>query len=159
MLAHAARRLPSVAHLVLVRRISRSAMNNIYRIYHDGQERGPYTFEQLRSMWSSGQLTADTLYWQDGMTEWKPLHQLGMDMAIQPVSPPAITMPSQPTRLPSHHVHHTGKVTTKSHGSGVVAAGSIMCIVGVFLAFAYPPIGGLLLFVGFFVAVVGRLMS
>jgi hypothetical protein len=135
-------------------------MNNTYRIYHGGQEKGPYTFEQLRSMWSAGHLTADTLYWQEGMADWQPLHELGLDLAIQPISPPVRSFPAQPTRLPTHHVHHTGKVATKSHGSGVVAVGSIMCFVGTVMIFTpMSGVGGFLLFIGFFVAVVGRMMS
>jgi hypothetical protein len=111
-------------------------------------------------MWSAGQITADAVFWQEGMSEWEPIDALGLDLAIQPISLPVASVPVQPTRLPSHHVHHTGKVTTKASGSGIVALGSIMCIVGVFLIFtSIAAVGGILLFVGFFVAVIGRMMS
>ena len=111
-------------------------------------------------MWSLGQITADTLYWQEGMSEWESIDGLGLDLAIQPVSPPQ--PPTALQRIPSstHQVHDSGQVTTKSRGSSIVAIGSIMCIVGVLVAFtASGGFGGLLLLVGFFVAVVGRMMS
>ena len=37
-----------------------------------GQQTGPYTPEQVRSMWTNGQITAETLYWFDGLKEWFP---------------------------------------------------------------------------------------
>ena len=133
---------------------------NQYRIYCNGEDRGPYTVEQLRSMWSSGQLTTDALYWCDGMSEWEPIDKLHLDSAIQPVSsPPAI--PSLQRMPPSsHHVHHTGRVTTKARGSGIVVLGTLMCIAGVILLFtSMGGFGSLLLVIGFLVAVVGRMMS
>ncbi|MBL9160697.1 MAG: DUF4339 domain-containing protein [Verrucomicrobiales bacterium] len=133
---------------------------NTYRIIKNGEERGPYTFEQLRSMWSSGQLTADTLYWQEGMPEWKSIDGLGLDLAIQPISSPQPSAALQPIPTYKHHVQHSGQVTTKSRGAVIVAIGSFMCILGVIMAFTPVGVyGGLLLLVGFFVAVVGRMMS
>jgi hypothetical protein len=134
-------------------------MNNTYRIYHHGHDRGCYTVEQLRSMWLSGNLPADTLYRQDGMTSWAPLQQLHLDTAIPSGTAQHVTMPGQKTRLPSLNVYHTGKVATKAHSSGIVAVGAVMCIIGVFIVFANPSIGRLLILVGFLVAVTGRLMS
>jgi hypothetical protein len=40
------------------------------------QQTGPYTLEQLRSMWASGAVTLNTLFWQEGMAEWKPLRNI-----------------------------------------------------------------------------------
>lgn len=130
---------------------------NTYRIFHDGQAKGPYTLAQLRSMWASGHLTADALYREEGASAWEPIDGLALDAAIQPtVSPPPLVL-SQPSRLPAHH---TGNIATKSHGSGTVALGSVMCFVGVILVFTpIRVVGALLLFVGFFVAVIGRMMS
>jgi hypothetical protein len=133
-----------------------------YRIFQDGQAKGPYTFAQLRSMWASGHLTADALYRQEDASDWEPIERLALDPAIREiVSTPAPPLPSsQPTRLPTHHVQHAGKVVTKSHGSGVVALGSILCFVGVILMITPArALGAALLFIGFFVAVVGRMIS
>lgn len=135
-------------------------MSNTYRIFYGGEEKGPFTFEQLRSMWSSGQLTADTQYWQEGMSDWEPIEGLGLDLAIQTVPEQPVYYREEAVRLPQHHVHHSGKVSTKAHGSGIVALGAIMCFVGVFMIFTPAGwLGGILLFIGFFVAVIGRMMS
>jgi TM2 domain-containing membrane protein YozV len=44
-----------------------------YYILQDDKQTGPYTVKQLRSMWNAGQLTAETFYWREGMSEWTPL--------------------------------------------------------------------------------------
>lgn len=38
-----------------------------------GEQKGPYLLPQVNAMWLNGQLTADALYWFEGMEEWKPL--------------------------------------------------------------------------------------
>jgi hypothetical protein len=40
------------------------------------QEAGPYTLEQVRSMWTSGAVTLNTHYWREGMAEWEPLRTI-----------------------------------------------------------------------------------
>ena len=73
--------------------------------------------------------------------------------------------PSLPTPEQRYAIHHTGEVTTKSKGSGTVAIGSIMCIVGLLIAFGgvfnlvFGMIGALLLIVGFFIAAAGRMIG
>lgn len=37
------------------------------------EEKGPYVLQQVNAMWMNGQLTADALYWFEGMEEWRPL--------------------------------------------------------------------------------------
>src|SRR5438105_11094621 len=108
---------------------------NSYRICQDGQEKSPYTLEQLRSMWSLGPLTTDSFYWKEGMSDWEPIERLGLDLAIRPISSPVPSAPVHLERLPTHHFQHAGNVATKAHGSGVVAIGSMMCFAGaIFLA-------------------------
>ena len=48
------------------------------------EERGPYVLQQVNAMWLGGQLTADTLYWLEGMEEWRPLAEF---MAAQEDAP------------------------------------------------------------------------
>ena len=38
-----------------------------------GQQSGPYTVNQMKTMWQSGNINAGTHYWQTGMTGWQPL--------------------------------------------------------------------------------------
>ncbi len=35
-------------------------------------QKGPYAPDQIRSMWASGEITADTLYWFEGLENWFP---------------------------------------------------------------------------------------
>ncbi|WP_386780375.1 GYF domain-containing protein [Luteolibacter ambystomatis] len=42
----------------------------------DGRQLGPFTEDQLRSMFQSGMLTANDLAWYEGRPDWIPLWQL-----------------------------------------------------------------------------------
>jgi len=54
-----------------------------FLIYVDGEQKGPFTASQLRSMWSSGTVTASALYWSEGMPDWKALSELCEKPIIQ----------------------------------------------------------------------------
>lgn len=47
-----------------------------YRLSRNGLESGPFTLEQLRSMWDGGMLSADTSYSRTGQANWSPLKGL-----------------------------------------------------------------------------------
>jgi hypothetical protein len=47
-----------------------------YYILLDNVERGPFTLGQVASMWSSGNLTSNTLYRLTNIESWTPLSQL-----------------------------------------------------------------------------------
>ena len=40
------------------------------------QKKGPFAEGQVRAMWNSGTITADTLYWREGMPRWELLDKL-----------------------------------------------------------------------------------
>jgi len=67
-----------------------------YFILQDDQTKGPYTLNQLRTMWNSGSITGETLYTQEDYSEWVPL-----DRIINDLEPPGATANeiSQPTQL------------------------------------------------------------
>lgn len=48
-------------------------MNDQYYVEMNGEDRGPFTLNQLRAMWNSGKLTGDILFAQPGMKEWRKL--------------------------------------------------------------------------------------
>ena len=57
-------------------------------VYIQGQRRGPYEKAQLDSMWHHGQIPADTLYWNDGMSKWAVISDLfAEDKTIAPPLP------------------------------------------------------------------------
>ncbi len=43
-----------------------------WRVAVKGEQRGPYTLEQVRAMIAKGQLPADALVWRPGMANWAP---------------------------------------------------------------------------------------
>jgi len=45
----------------------------MYYLWLNEAQQGPYTLEQVQSMWSAGHITPQTLYWQEGNAEWQPL--------------------------------------------------------------------------------------
>ncbi|MDB2327301.1 DUF4339 domain-containing protein [bacterium] len=66
-------------------------MDDQYWITIGDEQRGPYTISQLRSMWQSGTITANTLYWQQGFDDWFSLSTI-IDLLEphQPAAPPAL---------------------------------------------------------------------
>ena len=51
----------------------------------NGEQKGPYALDQLRSMWQNGTVTTDTLYWSEGMPDWLPLS--GMSEQLHKAEP------------------------------------------------------------------------
>lgn len=51
-------------------------MKTSYYITQAGQQSGPFTEGQLRSMWDLGQLTKDAVCWCEGMSDWQPVENL-----------------------------------------------------------------------------------
>jgi hypothetical protein len=51
-------------------------MQSTYFISVHGKQSGPFTLFQLKSMWGSGQLTADTQFYSEARSAWTPLSSL-----------------------------------------------------------------------------------
>jgi len=47
-----------------------------YYICNNDDPKGPFAETQLRAMWLNGSILATTLYWRDGMAEWRPIAEL-----------------------------------------------------------------------------------
>ncbi len=47
--------------------------DTLYYLARNGEQAGPYTIGQLRTMWQSGNLTAHTQYWFEGEAAWQQL--------------------------------------------------------------------------------------
>lgn len=67
--------------LILVLSICASAQDNKtqsapFKIMINGQEQGPYKLEQLKPMIQNGQLTRNTMVWQEGMASWTEAEQV-----------------------------------------------------------------------------------
>jgi len=64
--------------------------------HRNGENVGPYTLQQLRSMWSSGQFTADTMYWSESDSAWLPLRALLESNPTENQANPALTSEPPP---------------------------------------------------------------
>lgn len=53
-----------------------SAPATIY-LFENNVQSGPFSHHQLAEMRNIGTLTSETLYWQDGMTDWRSIDELG----------------------------------------------------------------------------------
>lgn len=56
-------------------------------LLRDGQQHGPYTPTQIRTMWAAGQITVDTLYWFEGLSDWFQVANFANRMLIHPLAP------------------------------------------------------------------------
>ena len=57
-----------------------------------GEKRGPYAKSQVQTMWNSGLITSDALYWQEGMSEWAPISALITELEV---APPTLQAPQK----------------------------------------------------------------
>ncbi len=78
--------------------------DTLYYIVLNQQNAGPYTIGQLRAMWQSGAVTAQTQYWFEGAADWRPL--INLRSALEPsVTPPKVepqrahVAPTPPVKL------------------------------------------------------------
>lgn len=71
-------------------------------LFIGGQQYGPYNYPTLKQFVPTGQLTAQTMVWQQGMTAWTPAGQVPELQALfAPTTPPAPPMPGMPPTPPS----------------------------------------------------------
>jgi hypothetical protein len=58
-------------------------------LFINNQQQGPYAIDQIRAMWSSGSITADSLYWHEGMSDWGSVQTL-LSQQQAPSAPPPV---------------------------------------------------------------------
>ena len=73
-------------------------------LYVGGQQYGPYDYKTLKSFVPTGQLTKDTLVWQQGMPAWLPAGQVP---ELQALFAPAVPKPPIPGVPPTPDVPPT----------------------------------------------------
>ena len=59
----------------------------MFQLFYGGQQHGPYVLDQIKSMWASGVITADALYWSEPDAAWKPLAELLLPTEQSPLPP------------------------------------------------------------------------
>jgi len=45
-------------------------------IYHNGEQRGPYTAKQVNHLYQCNFIDDETLYWREGLEQWQPVSQI-----------------------------------------------------------------------------------
>ncbi len=48
----------------------------LFFIYHNGEQRGPYTAAQVNHLYRCGFIDDETLYWREGLEQWQPVSQI-----------------------------------------------------------------------------------
>jgi hypothetical protein len=75
-----------------------SDTNTLYFLLKGDEQSGPFTIGQLRSMWQSGSITAQTQYWFDGAPEWRPL--INLLALLEPKTEPVVAITAIQKPLP-----------------------------------------------------------
>jgi hypothetical protein len=65
----------------------------MYYFWSNDQQVGPYTMSEVRALWNTGQITADSLYWETGLPDWQPMAAI-VHLIQQPEPSPAPVAPS-----------------------------------------------------------------
>lgn len=66
-------------------------------LFINGQQYGPYDYQTLKQFVPTGQITPQTMVWQQGMVAWTPAGQVPELQALFVATPPAPGMPPMPT--------------------------------------------------------------
>lgn len=80
----------------------------------DGQQIGPVDFSEIERLRAEGQLTDDTLVWQQGMANWVKLSTVAKPTAEKPV----VEVPGSPPLIPTAPQSVTTATTTPSPDYG-----------------------------------------
>lgn len=66
-----------------------------YHLQMNNEQKGPYALSQIQSMWNSGAITSDSLYWDSQGEQWRPINELIAS------APPVIEQSPHTTPAPS----------------------------------------------------------
>ena len=109
----------------------------------DGQQIGPVDFSEIERLRAEGQLTDDTLIWQQGMANWVKLSSVSKPAPEQPVvEKPRVEVPATPTLTP------TAPEPVTSATTALPDYGDLLCwgIIGILL-----PCAGLAVYIALIV--------
>ena len=109
----------------------------------DGRQIGPVSFSEIERLRAEGQLTDDTLVWQQGMPNWVKLSNVAKPAAEKPVlEKPVLEVPASPPLTP------TIPQPVTSAGTALPDYGDLLClgIIGILL-----PCAGLAVYIALIV--------
>ena len=109
-------------------------MNGYYLMRGD-EVQGPLTIGQLRSMWNSGIVNMETLYAEEGYSEWLPLKAMRAKLETQvPPPPPPPANPNLIRVEDANASRFLGKPGTGYRALNVGCAALIIGILAIVLA-------------------------
>jgi len=127
---------------------------DIFYILVDQATKGPYTLNQIKTMWSAGSVTVQTMFLQENTSEWMPLRSI-----LHKLEPPPIVA-SDSVNNPPVLQTPKGKVQTiESTGKGWKALqvfSVLLIIVGFFTLFGSVSSGCGIMFLGFLIFLFSR---
>jgi len=128
---------------------------DIFYILVDQATKGPYTLNQIKTMWSAGSVTVQTMFLQENTSEWMPLRSI-----LHKLEPPPIVASSFVNNPPVLQ-NPKGKVQTiESTGKGWKALqilSVLLIIVGFFTLFGSVSYGFGMMFSGFLIFLFSRI--
>ena len=106
-----------------------------YYLQVNDEQKGPYALSQIQSMWNSGAITSDSLYWDATDEQWKSINELvDQEPLATPLPPPAIA--NAPRAQESEQRWATVETKSEFLGEGCIWQG-----VGIILCFIWFPFG------------------
>ena len=100
-----------------------------YHVLINDKQAGPYTIEQLRSMWASGTVTLDTHFWTPGTPDWQPLRTI--ITTLQPPEPKPIVYTTSALSRPRDSGSRPEPTSRRSYRSYAAAVVGIVCVIAV----------------------------
>ncbi len=112
----------------------------MYFLYYQTKNHGPYALDQIRSMWASGIITADAVYWVQAESVWKPIAELlATERSERTNAPAPDSVKHQPSAGPQPRPHITNTEPLRYAGfwvrAGAILLDGIICLPLGLLAF------------------------
>lgn len=86
-----------------------------YYVFINGEQKGPYTREELLALGQSGTVNSDTLGWKVGESDWAPLKAFVTGFLPPPPPVPSTTPPPPPPSSKPFPVPESPPVTPPNH--------------------------------------------
>lgn len=128
---------------------------DIFYILIDQETKGPYTLNQIKTMWSNGGVTVQTMFLQENTTEWTPLRNI-----LHKLEPPPIVASGSVINPPVLQTPKGKVQTIESTGKGWKALQvlSVLWItVGFFTLFGSVSSGCGMILSGFLIFLLSRI--
>ena len=101
-----------------------------YHLWLQDEAKGPFTLNQVRSMWSGGQLTGENLYSTDAGQEWRYLKDILDELEPAPVPIPKIVQSDEKVVRVLEEISKSQAATQSNTGFVVAVIILAMILIG-----------------------------